>query len=318
MTLSAALSPPVLLPPILLPPDAPVGVFDSGVGGLSVLRHIHALLPHEDLLYFADSAFNPYGDKSEQWVVRRSLLIAAFLVGRGAKALVVACNTATVAAIRELRAHYPQLPIVGVEPGLKPAAALTRSGKVGVLATRRTLATEKFLLLRDQVAAATQVEFLLQGCSGLADQVEKGELDSPATVAMLDGFITPLLQQGADTLVLGSTHYPFARPAIEALVARAMAAGTVAAPVALVDTGEAVARQLQRLLLAAGLLRLSAQPASLAGYTSAPAATLTTAFHTLLGLNAVVEEVHLAGPDLAPAAFDNPAASTAVLSPAAK
>jgi glutamate racemase len=316
MTLPAAPLLPTMLPDSPAS-NAPVGVFDSGVGGLSVLRHIQALLPHEDLLYFADSAFNPYGDKSERWVVQRSLVIAAFLVGRGAKALVVACNTATVAAIRELRAHYPELPIVGVEPGLKPAAALTRSGKVGVLATRRTLATEKFLLLRDQVAAASKVEFLLQVCSGLADQIEKGELESPATVAMLEGYISPLLEQGADTLVLGSTHYPFARPAIESLVARATAAGTVSSPVTLVDTGEAVARQLQRLLLGAGLLRPLAHAASLAGFTSAPAATLTSAFHTLLGLDVLAEEVHLAGPQADEKIADGEPLSGAAFAPTA-
>jgi glutamate racemase len=218
---------------------APIGVFDSGVGGLSVLRHIRALLPHEHLLYLADAGFAPYGDKPEQVVAERSLAIARFLVGRGAKALVVACNTATVAAIKLLRAHYPAMPIVGVEPGLKPAAAASRNGKVGVLATDGTLAGEKFLLLREQVGQAGAVEFLLQGCTGLADQVELGELDSAATIAMLERYIVPLLDQGADTLVLGCTHYPFVRQHIQA----AMGPG-----VRLIDTAEAVARQASKLL----------------------------------------------------------------------
>ena len=165
--------------------DAPIAVFDSGVGGLSVLRHIRAMLPHEHLLYFADSGFVPYGDKSEQVVAERSLAIAAFLVAQGAKALVVACNTATIAAIKVLRAHYPDMPIVGVEPGLKPAAAASRNGKVGVLATNGTLAGEKFLLLREQISRDSHAEFLLQGCSGLADQIERGERDSDATAAMV-------------------------------------------------------------------------------------------------------------------------------------
>ena len=135
--------------------DAPVGIFDSGVGGLSILRHVRERLPHEHLLYFADNLYSPYGEKSEEWLAERALAITNFLLSQGAKALVVACNTATIAAIRLMRSHYPDLPIVGVEPGLKPAAALSQSGKVGVLATDATLAGEKFLLLRDQVSQAS-------------------------------------------------------------------------------------------------------------------------------------------------------------------
>ena len=269
--------------------NAPIAVFDSGVGGLSVLRHIRAVLPHEHLLYFADSGFVPYGDKSEQVVAERSLAIAAFLVAQGAKALVVACNTATIAAIKVLRAHYPDMPIVGVEPGLKPAAAASRNGKVGVIATNGTLAGEKFLLLREQISRDTHAEFLLQGCSGLADQIERGERDSEATAAMLKGYIVPLLDQGADTLVLGSTHYPLARAAIE----RTIAAATTR-QVVLVDTGEAVARQLARLLAAAGNEHADdGQPVMIKGYTSATAAALTAAFSTLVGLTVPVEEVQI-------------------------
>ncbi|HCN91525.1 MAG TPA: glutamate racemase, partial [Oxalobacteraceae bacterium] len=129
--------------------DSPVGVFDSGIGGLSVLRHIRRQLPHEHLLYFADSGFAPYGDKPEHAIVARALAIAEFLLQRGAKALVIACNTATAAAIAALRAAYPAMPVIGVEPGLKPAAALTQSRTVGVLATDSTLASAKFNLLRE-------------------------------------------------------------------------------------------------------------------------------------------------------------------------
>ena len=269
--------------------NAPIAVFDSGVGGLSVLRHIRAVLPHEHLLYFADSGFVPYGDKSEQVVAERSLAIAAFLVAQGAKALVVACNTATIAAIKVLRAHYPDMPIVGVEPGLKPAAAASRNGKVGVLATNGTLAGEKFLLLRKQISSDTHAEFLLQGCSGLADQIERGERDSDATAAMLKGYIVPLLDQGADTLVLGSTHYPLARAAIERTIAAATSREIV-----LVDTGEAVARQLARLLAAAGNEHANdGQPVMIKGYTSATAAALAAAFFTLVGLTVPVEEVRI-------------------------
>ena len=280
--------------------NAPIGVFDSGVGGLSVLRHIHAQLPNEHLLYFADSGFAPYGDKPEHVVAERSLAIAAFLVARGAKALVVACNTATVAAIRLIREHYPDMPIVGVEPGLKPAAAASRNGKVGVLATECTLGGAKFLQLREQVALASEVEFLLQGCTGLADQIELGELDSAATTAMLERYIVPLLDQGADTLVLGCTHYPFVTATIDAIVR-----GATPRDVVLIDTGDAVARQLARLLAAAGLTNPGGQqPARIEGFTSASAAALSVAFSNLLGIAAPVSEVELAGKSLVQANLD--------------
>ena len=269
--------------------DAPIGVFDSGVGGLSVLRHIRAQLPHEDLIYFADSGFAPYGNKPEQVVAERSLAVAGFLVAQGAKALVVACNTATVAAIKLLRAHYPQLPLVGVEPGLKPAAAASRNGKIGVLATNVTLAGEKFLLLREQISSASQAEFLLQGCPGLVDQIERGEFDTPATEAMLDKYILPLLERGADTLVLGCTHYPFVRVGIERVVARATSRDVV-----LVDTGDAVARQLARLLAAAASLNPgNGAPARLQAFTTASGPALAHAFSSLLGLPQTVGEVRI-------------------------
>ena len=269
--------------------NAPIGVFDSGVGGLSVLRHIRAQLPHEHLLYFADSAFAPYGDKTEQVVAERSLAIAGFLVAQGAKALVVACNTATVAAIKLLRGHYPDMPIVGVEPGLKPGAAASRNGKVGVLATDGTLAGEKFQVLREQISLASNAQFILQGCTGLADQIELGELDSDATAAMLRRYILPLIDQGVDTLVLGCTHYPLVQAAIEHIIAAATPRDIV-----LVDTGEAVARQLARLLAAGSCARdESGKAALLDGYTSASATALEVAFSSLLGLTVSAQEVDL-------------------------
>jgi len=275
---------------LLLPHDAPVGIFDSGVGGLSVLRHIRSQLPHEHLIYVADSGFAPYGDKPEDVVAERSLTIARFLIARGAKALVVACNTATVAAVKLLRARFPEMPIVGVEPGLKPAAAATRNGKVGVLATERTLAGAKFLKLRDEIAESTSAEFLLQPCQGLADQIEFGELDSSSTSAMLERYIAPLLAQGADTLVLGCTHYPLVQASIEQVIS---AAGF--RDIALVDTGDAVARQLGRLLEAEGLLRRfdgqAPAPARLEAYTSASATALSAAFNSLVGIDPPVSEV---------------------------
>jgi glutamate racemase len=270
-----------------LPSDAPVGIFDSGVGGLSILRHIRAQLPHEHLIYVADSGFAPYGDKPEQVVTERSLAIARFLAARGAKALVVACNTATIAAVKLLRARFPEMPIVGVEPGLKPAAAASRNGKIGVLATERALAGAKFLKLRDEIAQTTGVEFLLQPCKGLADQIEFGELDSQETSAMLRRYIVPLLAQGADTLVLGCTHYPLVQASIERVIEDEGVRG-----VTVIDTGEAVARQLGRLLETGGLLRSpdANAPARLQAYTSASATALSAAFNSLIGIDPPVEE----------------------------
>jgi glutamate racemase len=280
----------------LLPHDAPVGIFDSGVGGLSVLRHIRAQLPHEHLIYVADSGFAPYGDKPEDVVADRSLAIARFLVAKGAKALVVACNTATVAAVKLLRARFPDMPIVGVEPGLKPAAAASRNGKVGVLATERTLAGAKFLKLRDEIAEATGARFLLQPCQGLADQIEFGELDSQETSAMLRRYIAPLLAQGADTLVLGCTHYPLVQASVEQVIASEGVQDVV-----LVDTGDAVARQLGRLLEAGDLLRPAdaKAPARLAGYTSASATALSAAFNSLIGIDPPVKEASFGLPHTA-------------------
>jgi glutamate racemase len=270
-------------------PGCPIGVFDSGVGGLSVLRHIRAQLPHEHLMYFADSGHAPYGDKTEAYVVERALAVTDFLLSHQAKALVVACNTATVAAIKAVRARYPALPVVGVEPGLKPAAAATRNGKVGVLATARTLKGEKFLQLREQISASTQAEFLLQPAIGLVDEIEKGDLEAPAIAGMLERYIAPLLDQGADTLVLGCTHYPFVRHGIERVLRE-----HARSDITLIDTGDAVARQLGRLLEAAGLLHpAAAEAASLRGYTTGAAAALAQAFADLLDLHPPVEKVNV-------------------------
>jgi glutamate racemase len=266
----------------------PIGVFDSGVGGLSVLRHIRAQLPDEDLLYFADSGYAPYGDKPEAVIVARSLAVVAYLLERGTKAIVVACNTATVHAVKALRARYPDMPIVGVEPGLKPAAAATRNGKVGVMATDATLAGAKFLALREQISSTSDAQFLLQGCTGLVDQIEQGQFDTPAMQAMLERYVLPLLDQGADTLVLGCTHYPFVRDAIEGIIDRAGKGD-----VQLIDTGDAVARHLSNLLEAKQLRRHGQATARLHGFTTGSASALEVAFVSLLRLSVAVTEVRL-------------------------
>lgn len=261
---------------------APIGVFDSGIGGLSVLRHVYTLLPNESLLYFADSGFAPYGEKPEAAIVERAVSIAAFLLRQDIKALVVACNTATAAAIAGLRERYPELPVVGVEPGLKPAAALTHNQIVGVLATANTLASDKFLKLQAQVAQDTQVKFLLQACDGLAHQVEKGELGSRETLQLVERYVAPLIAQQADTLVLGCTHYPFIEPLIRRVAGAA---------VAIIDTGEPVARQLRRLLEQRDLLNEATLERTVMAFTTGSKSTLALAFERLLQLDAVVESV---------------------------
>lgn len=233
-----------------MPSEAPIGVFDSGVGGLSILGEIRRQLPRESLLYVADSGHVPYGEKSREYILARCRQIAAFLLEQRAKALVIACNTATVAAIAELREQYPLLPIVGLEPAIKPAAALTRCGVIGVLATTGTLASARYALLRDQFAGNAHV--IAQACPGLVECVERGELHSPATRTLLQRYVQPLLERGCDTLVLGCTHYPFLR---------ALLAELLPPSVQLTDSGPAVARQLERRLVAGDLCAVGpAQP----------------------------------------------------------
>lgn len=211
-----------------------IGVFDSGVGGLSVLHHIRAALPVARLFYVADSGHVPYGDKPASYIERRALMITRFLVDQGAEAVVVACNTATAAAIAPLRARHA-LPIVGMEPAVKPAVAATRSGVVGVLATVGTLESARFAALLEKYAG--DVEIVTQGCPGLVEEIERGNLRGAETRALIERYTAPLLARGADTLILGCTHYPF----LASLIREVAGAG-----VALVDTGAAVARELKR------------------------------------------------------------------------
>ncbi len=250
-----------------------------------MLQHIRRQLPHESLLYFADSGFAPYGDKPETVIVQRSLAIAQFLLAQGIKALVVACNTATAAAIAAIRQVYPALIVVGVEPGLKPAIALSKTGVVGVLATSRTLDSRKFIALRDQLAQEHKVRFLPQACVGLVDQIEKGELQSQATALLLQRYIVPLVADGADTLVLGCTHYPFVLPLIQQICAQlSTQISKPAADMAIVDTGDAVARQLARLLNRHDCANLSASQGSLNTFTTGPHSSLSNALGNLLKL----------------------------------
>lgn len=220
----------------------PVGVFDSGVGGLSVLQALRQELPHEHFLYVGDSGFAPYGDRSAEFVVERAVAITEFLVSRDAKAVVVGCNTATAVAIESLRARFA-IPIVAIEPAVKPAASRTRSRVVGVLATTGTLSSPNMGKLL--ASYGSDVEFVIQPCPGLADQVEKGELASDETRAMIERYVRPIIDKGGDILVLGCTHYPFLRPVIQEVAGPA---------VDVIDPATAVARELRRRLEGAGLL----------------------------------------------------------------
>ncbi|TAN64869.1 MAG: glutamate racemase [Methylobacter sp.] len=220
----------------------PIGVFDSGVGGLSVLHEIRKALPGENLLYVADSGHAPYGDKSRQFIEARSIAISEFLVNQHAKAIVVACNTATGAAIATLRSRF-LMPIIAMEPAVKPAVENTKSGVIGVMATSRTLASDNFVRLFARYSA--EVEILGQACPGLVDQVEAGDLSGDKTRLLLEQYVLPLLERGADTIVLGCTHYPFLAPLIQDIV------GPM---VAVIDSAAAVARQLHRRLEVGDLL----------------------------------------------------------------
>jgi glutamate racemase len=225
-----------------------IGVFDSGVGGLSVLRHVRAQLPRLPLLYAADSGHVPYGDKTPDYIRERSLALTEFLVERGAAAVVIACNTATAPPAAALRARF-ELPIIAMEPAVKPAVTATRSGVVGVLATVGTLESARFAALLEQYAG--DVEICTQACPGLVEQVEAGELATPKTRELVQRYTQPLLDRGADTIVLGCTHYPFLRPLIAAVAGQS---------VKLIDTGEAVARQVVRRLPEKLLGRMDATP----------------------------------------------------------
>jgi glutamate racemase len=217
-------------------PGAPIGVYDSGVGGLSVLQALRRRLPQQPFIYVADSGHAPYGGRERDFIEARATHIARFLVGRGARALVLACNTVSVVAARRLRLHFA-LPIVAMEPPIKPAALATRSKVVLVLATATTVASDAVAQLCRRHAAGVQV--MLQACPGLVEAVERGACDDPATAALLQDYLRPGLAAGADVVVLGCTHYPFLAPQIAA----------IAGPrVALMEPSDAIARRLVQVL----------------------------------------------------------------------
>jgi glutamate racemase len=246
------------------PESRPIGIFDSGVGGISVLREIRRCLPAEAIIYVADSAHAPYGDKPAAFITQRSAIITQFLIAQGAKALVVACNTATGIAVDELRRNHA-FPIVAIEPAIKPAMSMTRSGVVGVLATSRTIASNRFGKLVDRLRGEMPgVTVVAQACPGLVEQIEQGQTAGDAQ-ALVSRCLSPLLAAGADTIVLGCTHYPLIAETIQSVAG---------AHVTLVDPAEAVARELRRRLDERGLLVSTERIGTLRFCTSGSAAQL--------------------------------------------
>jgi glutamate racemase len=227
----------------------PIGIFDSGIGGLTVLRAIHQLMPDEPLLYLADQAHVPYGPRRLKEVRQFSEVITRYLLDQGARLIVVACNTASAAALRHLRSTFPDVPFVGMEPAVKPAAEHTRSGVVGVLATPATFQGELYSSVVERFGQG--VKLLQHTCPGLVTQIESGALESTETRRILEEALQPMLEQGIDTVVLGCTHYPFVIPLIQQIAGQG---------VRVIDPAPAVARQVQRLLVASNLLELESMP----------------------------------------------------------
>ncbi len=257
---------------------APVGMFDSGVGGLSVLREVRSLLPAESICYVADSGNAPYGDKTREFIRTRSITIARFLIGQGAKVIVVACNTATAAAAELMRASLP-VPIVAMEPGVKPAVAATKSGVVGAFVTASMGMSDRMASLLDRFGS--DVKVIAQPVPGLVEHVEMADLDGPELRLMVERYLRPLLEGGADTIVLGSTHYVFLKKLI----------GEIAPGVTLVDTGAAVARQLARVLAEHGLQAHGDAAGTMQFWSSADAGKSERVMSALLGEPVKVERL---------------------------
>tara|TARA_R110000824_G_scaffold336_1_gene1804 strand:- start:227456 stop:228265 length:810 start_codon:yes stop_codon:yes gene_type:complete len=239
-----------------MPSDFPIGVIDSGVGGLSVLKKIRQLLPNEELLYVADSRHAPYGEKSKAAIKQRCFENMGFFNLQHAKAIVLACNTATAAAVKELRAEF-DLPIIGMEPAIKPAADLTRTGVIGVLATAGTVDSDKYMDL--QSLYRDRVEIITKACPGLVDEIEKMQPDRGEIIKLVTEYTEAFLAKGGDTLVLGCTHYALISDIISEIVGP---------EVVLVDTGMAVAKELKRRLQANDLLSESTDKGRLSFFTS--------------------------------------------------
>ena len=250
----------------------PIGIFDSGVGGLSVWREIVRQLPHEDTVYFADQAHVPYGPRAQEQIRHLCDAITRFLVGRGCKAVVVACNTASAAALKHLREAFSTLPSVGMEPAVKPAALITKSGVVGIMATPATFQGKLFQATAGRYAGG--IRLVNQVCDGLADRVEAGDLDGEETNVLLRRYVQPILDAGADTIVLACTHYPFLIEPIRRIAG---------ADVNVIDPAPAIARYLQRVLEQHGLLGPAGHTGRHTFYTTGDAGSYQRALERLSG-----------------------------------
>lgn len=237
--------------------NVPIGIFDSGVGGLSVLRSIREELPHQDLVYFADQEHVPYGPRPLEEVRGFADAITRFLLGQGCPLIVVACNAASAAALKILRQNFPDIPFVGMEPAVKPAAEQTHTGVVGVLATPATFQGELYASVVERFAHG--VEILQDPCPGLVGQIEKGDLQGAQTRLILEKAIRPMLEKGIDTIVLGCTHYPFVIPLIQEIAGK---------NVRVIDPAPAVARQTLRMMESHHILSSSLEKGKTTYYTS--------------------------------------------------
>jgi glutamate racemase len=259
-----------------------IGVFDSGVGGLSVLREIRAQMPEENVIYFGDQDHIPYGPRSMEQIRRFSDAITRFLLARDAKIIVAACNTASAAALKYLRVQFPGVPFVGMEPAVKPAAEYTQTGRVGVLATPATFQGALYASVVERFANG--VKLFQDTCDGLVQQIEQGNLKGTETRRILENALLPMLENNIDTVVLGCTHYPFVIPLIQEIVGDATR-------VRVIDPAPAVARQVKRLLEAAGITSRSSERGEVRFYTSGDPEALKSLLPVLLGEGGNVEEV---------------------------
>jgi glutamate racemase len=258
----------------------PIGVFDSGVGGLSVLKAIRVQLPAQPVFYFADQAHVPYGSRSLEEVRAFSSAITEFLLGLGSAIIVVACNTASAAALQELRAQFPQTRFVGMEPAVKPAAEQTRTGVVGVLATPATFQGRLYSSVVERFAK--EVTILQDTCPGLVGEIEKGDMEGAETRRILESAIRPMLEKNIDTIVLGCTHYPFVIPLIRQIAG---------AGVNVIDPAPAIARQTGRVLDSLGITQLPDFQAEVRFFTSGPSAELEKLLPLLLGEDGKVQRI---------------------------
>ena len=268
-------------------PSAPIGIYDSGVGGLTVLRAVRALLPGEDLIYLADQAKVPYGSRPLAEVRQLVEGAARFLMGQGAKLIVIACNTASAAGLRHLRELFPDYPLVGMEPAVKPAAEQTLSGKVGVLATPSTFQGEMYASVVERFAQ--DVELFEATCPGLVRQIERGYLTTPKTRRILEEAILPMMEQGVDTLVMGCTHFPFVIPLIKQISGQGMR---------VIDPAPAVARQVQRVLEQHQLLNPQQRSGTISYFTSGDPLRLAELLPKLIGNTADVKALTWQGDQL--------------------